>query len=89
MQHDYALIMNREIQDVDIETYTTVIRKVEDNDGVGAPLPNTIFDVLERYADLMHDEFLEVLQPRCAVDHNIELEPEKKPPTKAPYRLSG
>eukprot|EP00253_Pinus_taeda_P026220 PITA_26220 len=36
----------------------------------------------------MPDELPKKLPPRCAVDHSIDLDPGKQPPTKAPYRLS-
>ena len=51
-------------------------------------IPAEIFDVLAKYVDLMPDELPKTLPPRCVVDHSIELEPGKKPPTKSPYRLS-
>jgi len=47
--------------DLDVETYMTIIRKIEDDYGVGMPILANIFDVLANYADLMPNEFPKVL----------------------------
>eukprot|EP00253_Pinus_taeda_P008914 PITA_08914 len=75
-------------EESDVETYVVMFKGV-DGDEVGTPISAEISDVLAEYADLMPDELPKKLPPRHAVDHNIELEPGKEPPAKAPYRLSG
>ena len=89
VQHVSALSLEKAMWESDVETYVTVIREVDSDDGVGMPVLAEISEVLAKYANLMPDELPNKLPPRRAVDHSIELEPGKKPPAKAPYRLSG
>jgi len=81
--------MSRVTWDSYVETYVTIIREVEDDDGVGTPIPTEIYDVLEKYTDLIPEEFPKVLPPRHEMDHNIKLELGKEPPEKSPYLLLG
>eukprot|EP00253_Pinus_taeda_P020036 PITA_20036 len=87
VQHVSALSLERAMKESDVETYVVVCKGV-DSDEEGMPISAEISDVLAEYADLMPDELRKKLPPRRAVDHNIELEPGKEPPAKAPYRLS-
>jgi len=77
------------MQRSNFETYATIIRETREDDGMGTLVPAEIYDVLYRYANIMPEELSKVLPPTCAFDHHIELELGKKPPAKAPYRLSG
>eukprot|EP00253_Pinus_taeda_P034045 PITA_34045 len=88
VQHVSALSLEKAMQESDMETYATIIREFDEDDGVGTPIPTEISEVLAKYADLMPDELLKKLPPRHVVDHNIELEPGKQPSPKAPSRLS-
>jgi len=87
VQHVSALSLEKAMQESDVETYAAVFKGVEGDDGVGTPVPTEISEMLTEYADLMLDELPKKLPPRRAVDHSIELEPRKQPPTKAPYWL--
>lgn len=44
--------------------------------------------VLEEFKDVMPPELPKKLPPRREVDHQIELEPNAKPPAMAPYRMA-
>lgn len=52
------------------------------------PIPTEVYDVLDKYVDLMPDELSNVLPPRHTIDRQIELESGKKLAAKAPYHLS-
>eukprot|EP00253_Pinus_taeda_P017999 PITA_17999 len=87
VQHVSALCLEKAMKESDMETYAVMFKGVE-GDRVGTPVPAKISEVLAKYAYLMPNELPKRLPPRCAVDHSIELEKEKQPPAKAPYRLS-
>lgn len=55
VQHVSALSMSRVMRESDVETYARVVKEVEDDDGVGTPIPAEIFNVLAKYAYLMPD----------------------------------
>lgn len=88
VKHVSALSLEKDTKESDMETYAVMFKDVE-GDGVGMPVPTEVFELLTKYVDLMPDELPKKLPPRREVDHNIELEPGKQPPAKAPYRLSG
>ncbi|XP_072971538.1 UBA domain-containing protein Mud1-like [Typha angustifolia] len=48
------------------------------------PMPLGITKVLKEFGDVMLPELLKTLPPCQAMDHKIELEPETKPPARAP-----
>ncbi|KAL0443877.1 UNVERIFIED_CONTAM: RNA-directed DNA polymerase [Sesamum latifolium] len=51
------------------------------------PIPGVI-KKLNEFEDVMPDELPRKLQPKRAVDHEIELVPGTKPPVRTPYRMS-
>ncbi|KAL5580325.1 hypothetical protein UlMin_012767 [Ulmus minor] len=57
-------------------------------EGGDEPIPLGIKVVLRGYADIMLDQLPKSLPLRRAVDHEIELLPGSKPPTKSPYRMA-
>ena len=50
---------------------------------------DAVAGLLGEFADVMPLELPKTLPPRRAVDHRIELVPESKPPSNAPYRMSS
>jgi len=60
------------MRESDVETYVTVIREFDSDDGVGMPIPADISEVLAKYVDLMPDELSNKLPPRRAMNHSIE-----------------
>lgn len=46
-------------------------------------------DVIDSYADVLPKRLPKEISSQRHVDHKIDLEEQAKPPTKAPYRLSG
>ena len=44
--------------------------------------------MLKRYKDVIPDQLLKVLSPKREIDHQIELVPQAKPPTRAPYNMA-
>jgi hypothetical protein len=88
VQYVSTLSLEKAMKESDMETYAVMFKGVE-GDVVGTPVLAEISDVLTEYVDLMPDELPKKLPSRRAVDHKIELELQKKPPTRARYRLSG
>ncbi|XP_072980653.1 uncharacterized protein [Typha angustifolia] len=62
--------------------------KLEADPLENGPIPLGVARVLKEFGDVMPPELPKTLSPRQAVDHKIELEPGKKPPARAPYRMS-
>lgn len=79
--------MSRVVQRSDVETYVFIIKEIQDDDGVGMHIPDEIFDVLDKYADLMPNELPKVLPLRRVLDHHIELDSRNQPPTEDLYQL--
>ncbi|KAL0439055.1 UNVERIFIED_CONTAM: hypothetical protein Slati_2388500 [Sesamum latifolium] len=52
------------------------------------PIPSVIKKLLKEFENVMLDELPQKLQPKRAVDHEIELVHGTKPPARAPYRIS-
>ena len=51
-------------------------------------IPPEVNQVLKMFGDVMPDQLPKALPPRRGIDHQIELVPGAKPPTKAPYRMA-
>jgi hypothetical protein len=51
-------------------------------------VPKEIASVLQQFTDVMLPQLPKKFPPRRAIDHRIELVPETKPPSQAPYRMS-
>jgi hypothetical protein len=66
----------------------TLIREV-DKGGIGTPLPPTLVDVLDEFANKMPNTFPKVLSPRHTIDHRIDLELGSHPHMKYPYQILG
>ena len=53
-----------------------------------AEVPREVAEILQEFDDVMPSELPKGLLPRRAVDHKIDLVLDRRPPTKAPYRMS-
>ena len=51
-------------------------------------VPDGVKRVLQEFQNVMPDQLPKVLPPRRTVDHEIELLPGVKPPTKGPYHMA-
>lgn len=49
--------------------YTAVIGEIEEDDGVGKPIPKKLTNLLDKFEDRMPDVFPKILPPRRIVDH--------------------
>jgi len=49
--------------------YTVVIGEIEEDDGVGKPIPKKLTNLLDKFEDRMPDDFPKILPPRRIVDH--------------------
>ena len=67
--------------------YTAVIGEIEEDDGVGKPIPKKLTNLLDKFEDRMPNDFPKILPPRRIVDHWNELDPEAQPSARAPYQL--
>lgn len=63
--------------------YALWFEKIEQSD----PIPKEMKKVLREFEDIHPNKLPKGLPPRIGVDHEIELVPEAKPPTRAPYRM--
>ncbi|KAL0448895.1 UNVERIFIED_CONTAM: hypothetical protein Slati_1445900 [Sesamum latifolium] len=68
-------------------SYLCTLRFDEIEEASG-PIPSVVKKLLKEFEDEMPDELSRKLSPKRAVDHEIELVPDTKPPAKAPYRMS-
>ena len=51
-------------------------------------IPDEIKEVLNSYADIMLESLPQTLLPRRGIDHEIELLPGVKPPSKNAYQMA-
>ncbi|KAL0379340.1 UNVERIFIED_CONTAM: Retrovirus-related Pol polyprotein from transposon [Sesamum radiatum] len=68
-------------------SYLCTLRFDEIEEASG-PIPGVIKKLLKEFEDVMSDDLPRKLPPKRAVDHEIELVPDTKPPARAPYRMT-
>jgi hypothetical protein len=49
--------------------YIVFIGEIEEDDGVGTPIPTKLTNLLDMFEDRMPDDFPKILPPRRIVDH--------------------
>ncbi|KAA0057352.1 Asp_protease_2 domain-containing protein [Cucumis melo var. makuwa] len=67
---------------------TFIAIPLNSSENSGETVPKEIMHVLEKYRDVIPDSLPKSLPPRRMIDHEVELVPEAKPPTKNAYRMA-